>query len=64
MHPRCDSPSCYICKERRIHVDPRGTLWARMEYYQRTLAERSTRFVKRAPLGMMLTRADGFRMVK
>lgn len=29
-----------------------------------TLEARSTRYVKRAPLGMMLTRDDGFRMVK
>lgn len=31
--------------------------------HQSTLEERTTRFVKRAPLGMMLTRDNGFRMV-
>lgn len=31
---------------------------------QSTLIYNSTRFVKRAPLGMMLTSGDGFRMVK
>ena len=31
---------------------------------QRQLALRVTRYVKRAPLGMMLTSGDGFRMVK
>lgn len=52
-----DPNKCETCMD-----DPTRVPWL-IDMTANIVRENSTRFVKRAPLGMHLTRDDGFRMV-